>query len=79
MLISQSDGEMDGGQGCSRKKFAELRRLMASPSQFDEGLRQHIEVLATRLARVRALGGEYNRVGLSEAASGILHNEPVAV
>ena len=79
MLISQSYSESDGGQGSSPTNFAELRSLLGHPVDMGDAHRQRLMVLARRLARVRALGDEYNRVDLSDYAIDTLLNETAAI
>ncbi|MDY6913648.1 MAG: hypothetical protein SVT52_04235 [Planctomycetota bacterium] len=57
--------------------FAELRRQLASPSAISDVHRDRLLDLARRLARVRALGGECARVGLSESAEAALNGQTV--
>jgi len=61
--------ELPGRQGRLPTDFAELRRLLASPSRLTDGHRQRLLDLARRVARVQALGGEYRRVSLSDRAA----------
>lgn len=68
MLISQSLSDPTVGHGSPRTDLAELRRRLAAPSMMDDGDRQRLVDLVRRLARVRALGGEYLRVDISEYA-----------
>jgi hypothetical protein len=68
MLIPQCHSEPENRQGSLSMELAELRRLMADPSLMGDGARQRLKELTRRLARVRALGDEYARVGLSEYA-----------
>jgi len=80
MLISQ---EALGGtarlQGSGRASFAELRRQLADPASLSDGNRHRLAELARRLARVRARGGEYVRVELSdEAAAALAQRGPLA-
>ena len=79
MLDSQrpKSGPSDG-QGCHRQVFAELQRRGVE-SKCEEGLRQRLMVLAKRLARVRALGNEYGRVGFSENVQALLNETAVTV
>jgi len=61
-------------QGSHRVGIAELRRQLASPSTIEDGHRQRLLELATRLSRVQRLGDEYTRVAMSqyaEAAGGL--------
>lgn len=70
MLISQTaQCEALAPQGSGRESLAELRRRLANPVATGEGTRQRLVELAERLARVRALGGEYGRVDFSERAA----------
>jgi hypothetical protein len=72
MLIpQQAQCEMVGRQGCRPVTFDELRRQLATPSESSEGHRQRLLDLARRLARVQALGDEYNRVAFSPAAESL--------
>lgn len=66
------------GQGCHRQVLAELQRRDVG-SKCEEGLRQRLMVLAKRLARVRALGIEYGRVGFSENVQDLLSEMAVTV
>jgi len=56
-------------QGSGRASLAELRRQLTDPSTINDGCRQRLLELASRLAQVRALGHEYVRVGFSEQAA----------
>lgn len=70
MLTPQEASREPGGrQGRPRVDLAELRRQLARPSIMDDGQRQRLLEFVKKLARVRALGGEYARVDLSEFAS----------
>jgi hypothetical protein len=70
MLISQTaQGKAARPQGSGRVSLAELRRRLADPEETGDGTRQRLIELARRLARVRALGDEYGRVGFSEPAA----------
>jgi hypothetical protein len=70
MLISQqAQSETGRWQGSPRISFAQLRRQLANPSEISDGHRQRLQELAKRLARVKALGGGYSRVELSEQAA----------
>jgi len=70
MLIPQSALREPGGlHGRRPTGFAELRRALAKPSVLSDGHRRRLLDLAQRLARVQALGDEYTRVCLSEAAA----------
>ena len=62
-------------QGGRRVALAELRRHLSAPSRLGDGQRQRLLGLASRLARVQALGDEYARVELSEFASAALAGE----
>lgn len=78
MLISQSLSEPAVGQGSPPMDFAELRRGLAVSSVMDDGNRQRLVGLVRKLARVRALGGEYLQIELSEhAARKLSDNSPV--
>ena len=68
MLISQSLSEPAVGQGSPPMDFAELRRSLTVSSVMDDVNRQRLVGLLRKLARVRALGGEYLQVELSEYA-----------
>jgi len=65
----QSRRELPGRQGRLPADLAELRHLLARPSQLTDGHRQRLLDLARRVARVQALGGEYRRVSLSDVAA----------
>jgi hypothetical protein len=79
MLISQQDrSEARRRQGSPRIDFAQLRRQLASPSEIPDGHRQRLLELAGRLARVRALGDEYCRVELSDAAAAVVGAKAMA-
>ena len=60
-------------------RLAELRRRLARPSGLDDAHRQRLGELASRLVRVRELGDEYARVGLSEYALAALNSSPAEV
>lgn len=79
MLISQSCSESDSEHGSSPTNFAELRSLLGRPLDMGDQQRQRLMVLARRLARVRALGDEYNRVDLSDYATDVLLNETAVI
>jgi len=79
MLVSQSYSESDSEQGSSPTDFAELRSLLAHPADMGNEHRQRLMVLVRRLARVRALGDEYNRVDLSDYAMDTLLNETAVI
>ena len=67
MLASESDhSELNRQQGSDPVSLAELRSRLACPSSLPSVHQQRLWELARRLARVRALGGEYARLGLSE-------------
>jgi hypothetical protein len=69
MLIPQeAQSEAPRRQGSAQGRLAELRCQLATPSRLSDGNRQRLLELARRLARVRALGGEYDRVELSVSA-----------
>ena len=76
MLISQeAKRERTGGQGCRQTDFVEVRQRLERPSELDDGHRQRLLDMATRVARVQALGGAYRRVSLSaHAMAAIDHN-----
>ena len=79
MLIPrQAKRETGRWQGSPRIGFAQLRRQLANPSQIPDGHRQRLLDLAGRLARVKALGDEYSRVELSDAAVQALGAEALA-
>jgi hypothetical protein len=70
MLIpQQAQRERPRSQGSDRGRDAELRRRLANPSELTDGDRQRLLELASRLARVQALGNEYVRVAISPEAS----------
>lgn len=67
MLIPQQASRVaERGQGRPAVSFAELRRRLARPSSFTDGIRQRLLDLERRLAAVQALGDEYARVEFSE-------------
>jgi hypothetical protein len=69
MLIPQNaQCEANQRQGCRENALAGLRRNLANPSALSDGHRQRLLELSRRLARVQALGDEYSRVVLSDAA-----------
>jgi len=77
MLIPQDAScEPRERNGFSRVSLAELRRQLARPSNATDGHRQRLLDLAERLARVRALGGEFSRVGFSGAVLAALAQSP---
>jgi hypothetical protein len=79
MLISQqAQRETGRWQGSPRISFAQLRRQLANPSSISDGHRQRLLDLAKRLARVKALGDEYSRVELSDAAATAVGAEATA-
>ena len=78
MLVSQRPmSEPSVRQGCLREVLADLQRRGATPDG-EKGLRQRLLALAERLARVRALGDEYARVGFSDDVQKILGEHPSA-
>lgn len=79
MLISQAVQQASRQGHGGRCSIAELRRRMAVPGGLDDGHRQRLQELAARLARVRCLGDEYDRVGLSEHAQTALGPGAVSV
>ncbi len=79
MLVpQQAQRETGRWQGSPRIGFAQLRRQLANPSRIPDGHRQRLLDLARRLARVKALGGEYSRVSLSDAAAAATGTEALA-
>ena len=68
MLISQSS-KSDDKQGSLAMSFAELRQELAAGEGITESARQRLRSLTRRLAKVQALGDEFNRVTLSDCAS----------
>ncbi|MGB2822250.1 MAG: hypothetical protein WBF17_14795 [Phycisphaerae bacterium] len=80
MLISQqARGRSARPQGSDQVSFAELRRRLADPSSLTDGGRRRLVELAGCLARVRAQGGEYVRVGFSdEATAALAERAPLA-
>ena len=74
MLTSQAARSGSRHRHGSRPvSLAELRRRIAHPSQLRDGDRQRLVDLASRLARVQLLGGEYGRVGFSDEATAALN------
>jgi len=61
--------EADGRQGGRPGSLAELRHHLSEPSRLTDGHRQRLLELAQRVEHVRALGGEYRRVSLSDYAA----------
>jgi hypothetical protein len=77
MLIPQSArSESRKGHGSPGVNLAELRRLLASPSEMNEGHRQRLLDLARSWARVQALGDGYARVELSEHVQAAMKQVP---
>lgn len=69
MLTSRESAAGCGrAKGSARASLAELRRQLSEPEALSDAGRQRLSELAERLARVRALGGEYVRVDLSQRA-----------
>ena len=68
-----------GGQGVPAIGLAELRRQLANGASLDDAHRQRLLELAQRLARVQALGDEYNRVALSPQAAAAVDHAAAAV
>ena len=79
MLIPRTVQEASRQRHGGRCSIAELRRRMAVPGSLDEGHRQRLQELATRLARVRCLGDEFSRVDLSEHVHAALGPGAVSV
>ncbi len=80
MLVSQR--QVSGScmeHGCFSTALTELQRSSAAPSNYRDGLRKRLLVLAERLARVQSLGGEYARVAFSEHAEAVLAEDAVVV
>ena len=70
MLIPQTAPHGSSGRhGRQAVGLAELRRQLACPSALNDEHRQRLLECVGRLARVRALGDEYARVGLSPQAA----------
>ena len=61
----------EAGNGCHRETLTALQRRGADPD-CQEGLRRRLKVLAERLRRVQALGGEFAQVGFSEHVRDLL-------
>ena len=67
MLIPQeSSSGKCRRQGSGRANLAELRCQLAEPAGLNDAYRQRLTDLATRVARIQALGNEYARVELSD-------------
>ncbi|MBS3734981.1 MAG: hypothetical protein KGY99_08635 [Phycisphaerae bacterium] len=67
MLVSQqADVGARKRQGSPRVSLAELRNRLAAPERLENRHRQRLQHLAARLARIRALGGEYTGISFSE-------------
>ena len=80
MLVSQRQANGSCMEhGCFSATLAELQHSGAAPSNYRDGLRQRLLVLAERLAKVQSLGGEYARVAFSEHAEAVLAEDAVAV
>ena len=80
MLVSQRQASGSCMEhGCFRTTLAELQRHGAAPSDYQDGLRQRLLVLAQRLARVQSLGDEYARVAFSQHAEAVLAENAAAV
>ena len=70
MLIPQAaQSESMSRQGCQATSLSELRQSLSKPTQLARRQRQRLLELVQRLDRVRALGGEYAGVTLSESAA----------
>ena len=80
MLASQAtQGGLQAGHGGPAISLAELRRHLASPSTLADGHRQRLLELERRLGRVRALGSEYARLGLSQFVTSAMDRGVVTV
>lgn len=66
-------------QGCFCTTLAELQNQNATPSNYQDGLRQRLLVLEQRLARVQSLGSEYARVVFSPHSEAVLAEDAAAV
>ena len=70
MLIpQQAQRQLRVRQGSRPAAMAQLRRQLANPSTLNDGNRQRLLDLKSRLARVQALGDEYARVDFSSMAA----------
>lgn len=70
MLIPQAtQGESPLRQGRRTTSLSELRQSLSKPTKLARRQRQRLLELVQRLDRVRALGGEYAGVTLSESAA----------
>jgi len=70
MLIPQkAQCRSSGRQGSRPVGLKELRSQLQRPSAMNDEHRQRLLECVRRLARVRALGDEYARVGLSPQAA----------
>jgi hypothetical protein len=70
MLIPQAtQSESQLRQGGRTTSLNELRQSLAKPTRLARRQRQRLLDLVQRLDRVRALGGEYAGVTLSESAA----------
>ena len=75
MLIPQdARREPTRRQGGRRAGLADLRQSLARPSALRDAHRQRLLDLAQRTARIRALGGEYAGIELSEFALAALRD-----
>ena len=76
MLIPQDvQCEVERKQGSDRPSLPELRRCLARPSAINEAHRQRLLILMRRAARVRALGGEYAGIAVSDHVLAAVRSE----
>lgn len=66
MSIDGSLQRQEGSHGGLSTDFAELRRLLANPSELTDEHRQRLQRLARKVTRIRAFGGGRLRVEVSE-------------
>ena len=80
MLASESDRSgLNGLQGRGPVSLAELRRQLSCSHRLPTVHQQRLWELARRLARVRARGGEYARLDLSEQGTAAMDSAVAAV
>ncbi len=65
--------------GSQSASLAELRRRLGTPENLENRHRQRLRELATRLARVQALGGGYTGLDLSDYAKAAMDRQPALV
>jgi hypothetical protein len=68
MLIAQDHDQVRGPRRGGPASLADLRERLANLSGLTGRDQQRLLELAARVSRIKSLGGEYVRVGLSERA-----------